>query len=682
MLVVTDPQQVTALPEDESLVMAWAQDRVTKQARYILELGPERNGARCGCDCISCGLPLEAVNAGKFPSAYKRRPHFRHPKGARKEDCLVLTARALLLEKVREDGVLVLPRRQRSATAVGLSGKSYEAWVEVPPERVSIRSFQYCDPATAILFLDDGRELEVVLVGNASSDSHQTSDVAPIRPRILLVVDDPTVAAMSPQELRERLRLVSPEAVWCSHWNDPELSRRADENAKNMARDALDWIEGHYAFPPGTPSHTRRETLLHLKAKEILEREKRMALPEKKVEASRTFPSKHVIERSAVLVPQQYAKFGAVSLEVPMGQIKPDVVAVIEPENDSFSGRLLIEITVFNAISGERIERIRAVDLPTIEIDISRMGGAITEADFASLIVDELAGKKWLHFPGESLLRRRLEEELEHEAQQEPKRWAAAFLAAVERYGTLRALSDSVSDSQFSEIQKEGEQDSMEAALRHITECAEKLAAYGYPEAKDEFLFRSQGNILDRMMSLKYDRAVGYKIETAWQVINSILQEREPYNRWQTLYLLGIKVWQPSLTTIQKSRVEKWRQDVIDSLNAGEKTYRRSRKYDNFLGLLFPELAEALMKPLPDASKSQPTSFLRGGQHGTTDFRPQYGVQNKQQFPAEAKRSEEDPWLRGRAYEKWKKAHPESARAWEASMAQRTGKKISGTEDK
>lgn len=61
------------------LVMAWAQDKDTHEPRYILELNEHQRGAKCNCVCVSCKLPLIAVNASK--TEYQQRPHFRHPAG-------------------------------------------------------------------------------------------------------------------------------------------------------------------------------------------------------------------------------------------------------------------------------------------------------------------------------------------------------------------------------------------------------------------------------------------------------------------------------------------------------------------------------------------------------------------------------------------------------------------------
>jgi len=138
------------------LVMAWAKDARTGEPRYVFELGEAQRGAHCGCVCYSCGLPLTAVNAAK--AEWRIRPHFRHPDGAERDACLVLTARATALELLRTQDSLLLPARRLGATVIGASGKPYEAWVIRPAERVRIRSFKPQDLVSAVLTLDDGRE--------------------------------------------------------------------------------------------------------------------------------------------------------------------------------------------------------------------------------------------------------------------------------------------------------------------------------------------------------------------------------------------------------------------------------------------------------------------------------------------------------------------------------------------
>ena len=111
-------------------VMAWARDIKTGEPVYILELDVTRTGSNCDCECPSCNLPLTAVNAAK--SEYIKRPHFRHPDGAEKSDCMYLSARLAALQLLRDQGFILLPKRQQSGNSVGLSGTQYEAWVDHP----------------------------------------------------------------------------------------------------------------------------------------------------------------------------------------------------------------------------------------------------------------------------------------------------------------------------------------------------------------------------------------------------------------------------------------------------------------------------------------------------------------------------------------------------------------------
>ncbi len=120
-IISVSAEMPSAEPSD--LVMAWARDSTTGEPRYIGELGINQRGKRCNCECLSCGLPLVAVNAGK--QTFIRRPHFRHPEGAEKDSCLVLTARAAALEALKGTDTLELPRRRQSRRVVGLSGQYY-----------------------------------------------------------------------------------------------------------------------------------------------------------------------------------------------------------------------------------------------------------------------------------------------------------------------------------------------------------------------------------------------------------------------------------------------------------------------------------------------------------------------------------------------------------------------------
>lgn len=652
--------------------MAWALDRTTSEPRYIGELRTDQRGKHCNCECLSCGLPLVAVNAGK--QTFIRRPHFRHPKGAEKDSCLVLAARAAALDALKGTDLLELPRRRQSRCVAGLSGQYYEAWVEAEAERVRVRDLTFQDKVSGILTLDDGRQLRVELTGSISVDPADASEA--LIPTIRLVVDDPTIVAMPPSEIRKRLRLLVENGIWCSHWDDAKLEQDAEAAAQNAARAALDWMDEGADLPEGLTPAARRESLLHLKAKEILEREKRIRLPDLAIELDAETDDGDVLSRQFSVL-GRVVDLEAVVLEKQLERIRPDVLASTIAAPEWPASQVLVEVTVTNTITDERMERIRAQNVPAIEIDISRMGGVVTEAEFARLVVEEHAGKRWLHHPRLVDETARLEEELatqvaevnqriqelldrdqrRREMQRTPvEQWAVSYLNAVLEHAALRE-------------QMEGDaslRPHVELALGRIAECGEGLAAHDFHEAQDRDLYGWRGNLLERILSVKLDRAVGYQLTTAWQVINAILQEGPHHFQWHTLYLIAIRRYQPTLAPHQARKVADWREEVKRSLEAGERTYQRSHKYDRLLALLFPEMADALAKPLRQrqgdaattrAPREIPRTGPRGPSQSSGQLGPPYGL-----------------WLKGTDYKEWKRQNPESAKAWEASAAFRKPK--------
>lgn len=573
-----------ATPSD--LVMAWARDSETGQPRYIFELSAAKGGAQCGCECYSCGLPLVAVNAGK--SEWRRRPHFRHPEGAQKESCLVLSARVAALETLRKHGVLTLPARRMGAQIIGLSGKAYSAWVTLPPEPVHVSNFRIVDQVSAILTLEDGRQLKVSLTGKV--DGEMSGGI----PTIVLMVDDPTIAAMSPSDLKSRLHLLVEQATWCGHWNDANSEAQAIHKARKDAEQALDWMESLEIS--GVSASGTRETLLHSLAKEVLAQAGRIRLPELSARAEVRLPDSNVEVKTSI-TPGGEVRLGDVSLEKRFGSIRPDVVAEViaskflsGTDNPLTLGPLLVEVTVTNGIDAEREKRIRARGLPALELDLSKLGGTLTKEDFIQLLVEEETGKRWVYHPWLASENARLMDELAplFEALNQPlAALGRQYLEAAIRHGQLLAAKEAV--------------EALNAARVEVERCAEALAVHGYPEAKDAKFCKYQGCILCRLLSIRHDEVIGYRLKTTWEVLNAILCEHPPYTIWQPLYLAAIRTYRPTLQGHEK-RVADWRHKVWRSLAAGENKYRNDGRYDKLVSLLFPEMAALLSKPLPQVA--------------------------------------------------------------------------------
>jgi hypothetical protein len=567
-----------------------------------LELGVAERGDKCNCECISCAMPLQAVNAAKAAIEIEVRPHFRHPKGAPKHSCAVLTARAAILQSFFADGTIMLPKLRRSGRVEGLSGEYHEAWVEKPREPATIASVDFQDGVTALLTLDDGRTLLVEVVGSGSGGENGT-----LTPTIEIVVDDPAIAALPPDEIRNRLEPLLEAGCWRGHWDDKKLTEQATAAARQQAIDALDWDTGEMG---DLPAGARRETLLHYIVKEILAQRRRIRLPSLTVRAERSVNT-GTVGRSAD-IPISIATLQSVVLERRLGRIVPDVLATSE------SGRmLLVEVTVTNKITNERLERIRAEGIAAVEIDIGRMGGRVTRAELEKLVIDEVAGKRWLYHPDAEAMQTKLLREIDEEISAEAERrertslastdveeWADEYLKAIDRAAEARVRIE----------QGYADDGTYQYYMEEANKAAKGLSAHGFPEALDSELYRDSPNIIERILSIKFDRGIGYDVGTGWQAINAILQDGPARRQRHTLYLMAIRVFKPKLKPHQHARIETWRGDVWNSLVLGEVMFVRSQRYDRLLGLLFPEMAELLAKPLVSLPPEQlPNKASEGG---------------------------------------------------------------------
>lgn len=564
----------------DDLVMAWAKDARDGKVRYILELSKSERGKQCGCVCISCGEHVLAVNAAK--EKWRKRPHFRHAEGPEHPSCIVLSARAALLSSLRQGDWIVLPRQRRSVAVTGLSGEIYEAWIEAEAQEVNICNVEFQDQLTAMVELEDGRRLKVLVTGTTQATPDGTGGVVP---SIIIAVDSPELARMSPAELRSRLIPLIGNGTWCGHWPDPELEAQKLEEAKAMADAALDLDDQLQDLP----ADLRRESLLHREVKAILESASSLMLPG----WGQVVDDQDRYNQHAVL-PRRVVVRGAV-LEHRLGRIIPDVIARLADDSE-----LLIEVTVTNRITDERLERIRQVNLPTIEIDFSRMGGIVSRERLRQLVLDEVLGKAWLHRPDWARRRDELwnKADLDVEPSDKafdlqsgilgitPPDWGRRYLTAVQHYLTLNIEVKPTDDTNHRE--------QIRRVLAEIEVTADALHLHGYPEAVDSRLY----SLLGRLLSVKLNTAVGYRYDTAWQVINTMMTDTsDEAKSWHSLYLLAIKIFQPSMNPYQRGRFEGWRNKVVESIRQEETTYQRDSRYDKFLALLFPEMAEGLANP-------------------------------------------------------------------------------------
>jgi hypothetical protein len=639
----------TAQNSLRELVMAWACDQETAEPRYILELGPERRGKQSGCVCPSCGAPVTAVNAAK--TEFIRRPHFRHPPGTEKQSCSIVAARFALMRELQSDGWIQLPQLNRKVGAIGLSGQSYEAWVNVPAQKLRIEEVDFKDPARAMLTLENGRQLEVLLIGSADV-SLSNGTVA----SVTLDIDDPEVSGMPPEEIRKRLALMPEWLCWQSHWDDRALDEQARQSLERQMLDALD------APPPGLdlrefPKELHRETVLHFLAKQILMDARQIRAPAFHLEVAKSVPSGKVFSQSWKM-PEAVFRLDDVQLESRLNRLVPDVLCMVQGEDGAPKQKLCIEITVTNPIDDERKERICAEGDATLEVDLSHTGGRLTLFQFREMLINEVTFKHWIVHPraaaAEQELMQKLEQDilqhqqaLERDVQQkqEQRRQRRVEVLAIPPQEIARELCLSIIDCLEPSKSAWGSHadytDDEVKGLAHesVLRLADMLKMHGYPGAASQTLIKPTG-MLPRLLSLKHDRGIGYNVRTGFEVLNAIWQSQVGNRTDIPLYLAAARRWKISLTERQKEIVTAWRREAKASIKRGETTYLRQPTHDRLVALLFPELKTDLSNTTRDALRRFVESPL-------------------------SLRSADDGYLQGEELDRWLREHPEVAPNWE-----------------
>lgn len=640
-------------------VMAWARDSTTGEPVYVLELDKTRRGSKCGCECPSCDLPLQAVNAAK--TEYKKRPHFRHPEGAPKSECLYLSARLAAIQLLRDHGMIQLPRRMIRGHVVGLSGVIHETWVVRPAQTFAIHDVNFRDRAAAILTLEDGRKLRVLLIGSGPMADVPTADQS-LLPTIWLDLPDASLASMAPEELRSRLTLVPDSLCWLSHWDDEDLLAQAQAEARKIANDFMDLAGEHVLELVEVEPKFRRETLLHLEVKRILAESKEIRVPKLAARVDDFAENGFGIEREWNR-PVETLSLLDVQLERKLGRVIPDVVAQIPEDRGSF---MMIEVTVTNRIDADRLARIRERGIPALEIDLSMTGGLVSRAELKALVVYGLETKKWLHHPELDAQTSRLSAEVEaailkiEEECLKEKMHRQKVLATP-----LKKIATDYLDwiYKYAEFDREGthsdeHKDAIAICLRHINARADDLAIHGYIGAGTPELFYGRQGIIPRILSIKTGCGVGYRLDSTMAVMNAIRQSRDQNRSNHSIYLIAEKVFRSELQPVA-AWYEGWANEVRASIKSSDPDYLREGNYDKLLSMLFPEMAISLANGFG-------TSRWRPKIHPTSQ-KPTINNATAILSSKLMDTSSDDGWLKGRDLDNWNRSYPDAAKNFKNS---------------
>jgi hypothetical protein len=166
----------------------------------------------------------------------------------------------------------------------------------------------------------------------------------------------------------------------------------------------------HFAHEGGSDCAGGLQTTLHLAAKAVLSKERRMVLPALTLTATAhdTQGVAHTVFVEAF--PPRPVVFDEVTEEKRLGDIIPDLIC-------KTGGRsLLVEIAVTHFVDEIKREKIRALGVACVEIDLSTMVSVWNWDTLKNAVVDGIAYKVWIENPTINDLRIDLQRQAQEKA--------------------------------------------------------------------------------------------------------------------------------------------------------------------------------------------------------------------------------------------------------------------------
>ena len=151
-------------------------------------------------------------------------------------------------------------------------------------------------------------------------------------------------------------------------------------------------IAHHFAHEGGNDCKGGVQTALHLAAKAILLREKRMILPVLRVTASATDEGGGRHDATASLSSREVV-FDEISEERRFGGVIPDICAKVRER------LLFVEVAVSHFVNDEKLRRLAEAGVATVEIDLSGMTDGWDWVGLLHAIVEQTDNKEWLFNP-------------------------------------------------------------------------------------------------------------------------------------------------------------------------------------------------------------------------------------------------------------------------------------------
>lgn len=379
--------------------MAWAVDASSRRPVYVGDLQREQTGLRCGCICPACDAKLQAVGAGSDGRS-ARAPFFRHHVAQQGPGCKYRVAELAALKLLVEKGVIEIPAPRRKGVHVGLSGALYEAEVVGSPVRERIIERRLVSETQAVLTLESGRQVALVLRGH-----QDVGELGSVFAVVQVQVDDPEVAWLTPEEIVARSELTGGWLHTLTHAEDVALLRQAEDDARQKALDQLDVDPESLDLAVGATKKQASESLIHWAVKDALMNLRRLQAPALR-QVVTSVDKRGQAHSVVVALPATMLQVSEVADEVLFEGYRPDIVCMAREVDQSRDQprqwfRLVVEVAVTNHVGVEKLAMLRRDDVASVELDVTNFanGGAVTRPQLRDLVASDLESKVWLHHP-------------------------------------------------------------------------------------------------------------------------------------------------------------------------------------------------------------------------------------------------------------------------------------------
>jgi len=170
-------------------------------------------------------------------------------------------------------------------------------------------------------------------------------------------------------------------------------------------------IAHHFAHESGAECARASESALHLAAKAILERERRIVVPQ--LTATGTARDALFREYQATCsMPSTMVTLDRVELEVMLDGNRPDILATVGEKT------LIVEIAVTSFANEEKIRRLASQGIAAIEVDLSEIDRLANWESISDAVIDRISNKRWLFNPKAPALQSKADREAKELADQ------------------------------------------------------------------------------------------------------------------------------------------------------------------------------------------------------------------------------------------------------------------------